>query len=174
MHAALRLALAIARAKNELRARMGGGRRPKKMKKLGRPAKTGGGTACGTGKGGFQSGNVCALEDGIPDKPKTFAQGGALKKANPKADREKAKQLKAKEDAAAAAKARQKKLEKMKAIGAKKKEAAGRKAQKDAKAAADSKAAADAAAAKKKAMLQKLRITKANKQVEVEIGRAHV
>ena len=166
MDAALELARARARAALELRARMGGGRgrKPKKQKGLARPAKVGPGTACGTGKGGFQSGNVCALEDGIPDKPKTFAKGGALKKSNPKADREKAAKLKAKAAAKTAAKQT---ADKKKSIEAKRKKAAIRKKQKAEKEAADKKASEAAAAKKKQEMLQKIRVKKANKQIEV-------
>jgi hypothetical protein len=161
----LSLATARARASLQLRARGGGrGKRPKKMKGLARPAKTGPGAACGTGKGGFQSGNVCALEDGIPDKPKSFAKGGALKKSNPKADREKAAKLKAK---AAAKQTAKQAADKKKSIAAKKKKAADRKQQKAAKQAADQKAAAEAAAKKKQQMLQKIRVKKANKQIDV-------
>lgn len=161
----LSLATARARASLQLRARGGGrGKRPKKMKGLARPAKTGPGAACGTGKGGFQSGNVCALEDGIPDKPKSFAKGGALKKSNPKADREKAAKLKAK---AAAKQTAKQAADKKKSIAAKKKKAADRKQQKAAKQAADQKAATEAAAKKKQQMLQKIRVKKANKLIDV-------
>lgn len=165
MDVALRLAIARARASLELRARPGGGgRRPKKMKGLARPAKTGPGAACGTGKGGFQSGNVCALEDGIPDKPKSFAKGGALKKSNPKADRKKAAEMKAK---AAAKTASKQAVDKKKSIEAKRKKAAIRKKEKEAKKAADDKAAAAAVAEKKQAMLQKIRVKKANEKIDV-------
>lgn len=166
MDVALELARARARAALELRARMGGGRgrKPKKQKGLARPAKVGPGAGCGTGKGGFQSGNVCALEDGIPDKPKTFAKGGALKKSNPKADREKAAKLKAKAAAKTAAKQT---ADKKKSIEAKRKKAAIRKKQKAEKEAADKKASEAAAAKKKQEMLQKIRVKKANKQIEV-------
>lgn len=166
MDAALELARARARAALELRARMGGGRgrKPKKQKGLARPAKVGPGAGCGTGKGGFQSGNVCAIEDGIPDKPKTFAKGGALKKSNPKADREKAAKLKAKAAAKTAAK---QSADKKKSIEAKRKKAAIRKKQKAEKEAGDKKASEAAAAKKRQEMLQKIRVKKANKQIEV-------
>lgn len=166
MDVALELARARAKAALELRARMGGGkgRKPKKQKGLARPAKVGPGAGCGTGQGGFQSGNVCALEDGIPDKPKTFAKGGALKKSNPKADLEKAANLKAKAAAKTAAK---QSADKKKSIEAKRKKAAIRKKQKADKEAADKKASAEAAAKKKQEMLQKIRVKKANKEIEV-------
>lgn len=160
MGAGLRLAIAVARASLELRARLGGGRRPKKMKGLARPAKTGPGAACGTGKGGFQSGNVCALEDGIPDKPKSFAKGGALKKSDPKADRKKAAEMKA-------AEAAKKESQKKQLIYANRKKAAIRKKEKEAKKAAEGKAASEAAAKKKQEMLQKIRVKKANEKVSV-------
>ncbi|MEB3209483.1 MAG: hypothetical protein VKK63_11300, partial [Synechococcus sp.] len=166
MDVALELARARARAALELRARMGGGRgrKPKKQKGLARPAKVGPGAGCGTGKGGFQSGNVCALEDGIPDKPKTFAKGGALKKSNPKADREKAAKMKAKAAAKTAAK---QSADRKKSIEAKRKKAAIRKKQKAEKEAASKKASDAAAAKKKQEMLQKIRVKKANKEIEV-------
>jgi hypothetical protein len=166
MDVALELARARARAALELRARMGGGRgrKPKKQKGLARPAKVGPGAGCGTGKGGFQSGNVCALEDGIPDKPKTFAKGGALKKSNPKADREKAAKLKAKAAAKTAAK---QSADKKKSIEAKRKKAAIRKKQKAEKESSDKKASDEAAAKKKQEMLQKIRVKKANEQVKI-------
>lgn len=175
MDAIARLTAAIA----EARARMGGGgrRRPgknKKVKAVARPAKGGPSAGCGTGAGGFKAGNQCAKEDGIPRKP--LGQGGALKKADPKADIALAKKLREK---AAAKKARKEALdkakseaarphrEKQKRIDALKKEAARRKAEKGERDAAEKKAAAEAAAKKRAATLQKIRIKKANERLQV-------
>jgi len=159
-----RLREAIARAGEELRARMGGGR-PKQRKKKprmrpGRPARNGKKSGCGTGDGGFGVGNNCAKEDGVPDRPKSFAQGGALKMPNVKKLKKEVAQEKA---AAAAAAAKQKARE----IAQKKKSALSRKEAKAKKSAEEQKKAAEASAAKKKAMLQKIRVKKANEQVSV-------
>lgn len=124
----------------------------KKPKKPGSPASVGPGKGCGTGKGGFKAGNNCAKEDGIPNKP--LHAGGALKKSNPAQDKALYAQAKAAQD---------KRLK----IAALKKAAAAKKAAKDS--AAQSQAAADKAAADKKkaAMLQKIRVGKANQKIAV-------
>ncbi|NBW09351.1 MAG: hypothetical protein EBR82_15130 [Caulobacteraceae bacterium] len=170
----------------EFRRRAGGPRKQKKVKVANRrPAKMGASAGCGTGAGGFKAGNNCAIEDGIPRKP--LSQGGALKSANAKDDlarakamREKAAAKKAKKEAADKAKSeatrpqreaarleRKKSAEKQKRIGELRRTAAERKAQKGERDAAEKQSAAEAAAAKKAAMLQKIRIKKANEQLKV-------
>jgi hypothetical protein len=156
-------------------------RRPRKQKKVKvanrRPAKMGASAGCGTGAGGFKAGNNCAAEDGIPRKP--LSQGGALKGANAKGDlarakamREKAAAKKAKKEAAdkaksAATRPQREAKSKAKKIDYLRRKAAERKAQKGERDAAEKQAAAEAAAAKKAAMLQKIRIKKANEQLKV-------
>jgi hypothetical protein len=170
----------------EFRRRSGGPRKQKKVKVANRrPAKMGASAGCGTGAGGFKAGNNCAVEDGIPRKP--LSQGGALKGANAKGDlarakamREKAAAKKAKKEAADKAKSaatrpqreaarleRKKSAEKQKRIDELRRAAAERKAQKGERDAAEKQAASEAAAAKKTAMLQKIRIKKANEQLKV-------
>jgi hypothetical protein len=163
-------------------------RKPKKRKKVkttGRPAKTGPSAGCGTGSGGFKAGNNCAKEDGIPQRP--LSQGGALKGANAKDDfarakalKEKAAAKKAKSEAAAKAKSvatktqrekarvdRKRAAEKQAKIDELRRAAAERKAQKGERDDAERKAAQEAADKKRSEMLQKIRITKANKKLEV-------
>jgi hypothetical protein len=163
-------------------------RKPKKRKKVkttGRPAKMGPSAGCGTGSGGFKAGNNCAKEDGIPQRP--LSQGGALKGANAKDDfarakalKEKAAAKKAKKEAADKAKSiatkpqreaakveRKRAVEKQAKIDELRRAAAERKAQKGERDAAERKAAQEAADKKRSEMLQKIRITKANKKLEV-------
>lgn len=166
---------ALLRAASEIRASKG--RKKKRPKKPGSPAKTGPGKGCGTGAGGFKAGNNCAKEDGIPQP------ASALKPVNKKADIAYAKAMKEKaakkqaakiaadkaraeayrpiKEAKAAAKSKQKRIEKLR------KAAAERKAEKGERDAAEMKAAAEAAAAKRAAMLQKIRVKKANERIQV-------
>lgn len=178
MDAIARLTAAIA----EARARMGGGgrRRPgknKKVKAVARPAKGGPSAGCGTGAGGFKAGNQCAKEDGIPRKP--LGQGGALKKADPKADIALAKKLREK---AAAKKARKEALDRAKSEAARptrdarkkqrrleylRRAASERKAAREKMSEAEKKKSAEAAAKKRAAMIQKIRIKKANEKISI-------
>lgn len=140
---------------------MGGGRKAQKKKKVrapGRPAKTGPKTGCGTGAGGFGVGNNCAKEDGIPNRP--LSAGGALKMPNVKQLKKEVAQEKA---AAAAAASKQRRKE----IQAKKKAAIARKQAKDQRASAEKQALDAARAKKREAMLQKIRVKKANEKVSV-------
>lgn len=178
MDAIARLIAAIA----EARARIGGGGRApgggkknKKTKVAPRaPAKTGPSAGCGTGAGGFKAGNNCAKEDGIPRKP--LGAGGGLKKADPKADialakklREKAKIRKdrkealdkAKSDATRAQREKQRRIKRLRAEAAKRAEA---KKQRDIN---EYQLAVQRAGAKRDQMLQKIRIKKANQQLNV-------
>jgi hypothetical protein len=164
----------------ELRRRAGGGR-PRKQKKVKmanrRPAKMGPSVGCGTGAGGFKAGNQCAKEDGIPQKP--LSQGGALKKANAKDDiarakalREKAAAKKAKKEVedkakSEAARPQREAKDKAKKIEYLRRKAAERKAQKGERDAAEKQAAAEAAAKKRAAMLQKIRVKKANERIQI-------
>jgi len=164
---------ALLRAVGEIRASKG--RKKKRPKKPGSPAKTGPGKGCGTGAGGFKAGNNCAKEDGIPQP------ASALKPVNKKADIAYAKAAKAKalakqqaKEAAAKAKseAYQKSpaylsKQKQKRIDSLRRKAAQKKAEKGEREAAEMKAAAEAAAAKRAAMLQKIRIKKANEQIKI-------
>lgn len=150
----------------EQRGRMGVPRSPKRNKKAkarpGRPAKVGPSAGCGTGSGGFKAGNNCAKEDGIPRKP--FSMGGALKQG-PKGELQAVKAQIAIKQAKVAAK--QQKQQAKDQLTSKKAKALARKKQKDAKAAEDQKQIDAAAAAKKKAMLQKIRVKKANEKITV-------
>jgi hypothetical protein len=150
----------------EQRGRMGAPRSPKRNKKAkarpGRPAKVGPSSGCGTGSGGFKAGNNCAKEDGIPRKP--FSMGGALKQG-PKGELQAAKAAIAAKQAKVAAK--QQKQQAKDQLTSKKAKALVRKKQKDAKEAEAKKQADAAAAAKKKAMLQKIRVKKANEKITV-------
>jgi hypothetical protein len=150
----------------EQRGRMGAPRAPKRNKKAkarpGRPAKVGPSAGCGTGSGGFKTGNNCAKEDGIPRKP--FSMGGALKQG-PKGELQAAKAAIAAKQAKVAAK--QQKQQAKDQLTSKKAKALVRKKQKDAKEAESQKQADAAAAAKKKAMLQKIRVKKANEKIAV-------
>lgn len=139
----------------------------KKNRKPGRPASAGGGqSGCGTGKGGFGLGNNCAKEDGRPDMPKSFAQGGksataASLPATKEALVAKAAYLKKKAGEAKAA-------EKAGSISLARKEAAIRKKEKQEREAADKKAAEEAYAKKRAELLQKIRIKKANERLQVD------
>lgn len=150
----------------EQRGRLGAPRAPKRNKKAkarpGRPAKVGPSAGCGTGSGGFKAGNNCAKEDGIPRKP--FSMGGALKQG-PKGELQSAKAAIAAKQAKVAAK--QQKQQAKDQLTSKKAKALVRKKQKDAKEAEAQKQADAAAAAKKKAMLQKIRVKKANEKITV-------
>lgn len=181
MDAISRLIAAIA----EARARMGGGgRMPGKGKKNKKtkvapraPAKTGPSAGCGTGAGGFKAGNNCAKEDGIPRKP--LGQGGALKKADAKADialakklREKAKARRERKEAldkakSEAARPAKEAKEKQRKIDYLRKKAAERKAAKDQREAAEKQAAKEAADKKRAAMLQIIRVKSANTKLEI-------
>lgn len=196
MDAISRLIAAIA----EARARMGGGgRMPGKGKKNKKtkvapraPAKTGPSAGCGTGAGGFKAGNNCAKEDGIPRKP--LGQGGALKKADAKADialakklREKAKARKERKEAldkakseaarpAKEAKEKQRKADYLKKKAAEEKqrridglraEAAKRAEAKKKREINEYQLAVQRAGAKRDQMLQRIRIKKANEQLNV-------
>jgi hypothetical protein len=109
------------------------------------------------------AGNNCAKEDGIPQKP--LSQGGALKGANAKADLARAKVLAQQEKVA---KQKQQAVDvKRRRIEGLRKAAAERKAQKGERDAAEQKAAADAAAKKRAAMLQTIRVKKANERLKV-------
>jgi len=158
--------------------RAGGGRRPKKRKKVkaagARPVGPGANVACGTGKGGFGVGNQCAKEDGIPQKP--LSHGGALKKVNASEALARAKAMREK---AAAKKAAQEALDKKKSIETKpqrdkqkqinklRSAAAKRKAEKGERDAAEKQAAQEAADKRRAEMLQKIRIKKANKELNI-------
>lgn len=153
----------------ETRGRMGAPRAPKRNKKAkarpGRPAKVGPSAGCGTGSGGFKAGNNCAKEDGIPRKP--FSMGGALKQG-PKGELQAAKTAIAVKQAKTALKQqKQQAKDKQTSIAAKKNKAAIRKKQKEDKAAEAQKQSDAAAEAKKKAMLQKIRVKKANEKLAV-------
>lgn len=145
--------------------------RSRKRRKKQRPQRPGGprpsgpnaNKGCGTGAGGFGKGNSCAKEDGRPNSPnmpKGFAQGGKSSKAA---------SLPATKEALAA------KAESLKQMANKagaqhlsaRKKAAIRKKEKQARDAAEWQAAADAAAKKRAAMLQKIRIKKANERLNV-------
>jgi hypothetical protein len=153
----------------EVRGRMGSPRAPKKNKKSkarpGRPAKVGPSAGCGTGSGGFKTGNNCAKEDGIPRKP--FSMGGALKQG-PKGELQAVKaQIAVKQAKAAIKQQKQQAKDKQTSLAAKKSKAAIRKKEKEGKAAEAQKQTDAAAAAKKKAMLQKIRVKKANEKIQV-------
>lgn len=172
-----RLARAIARIGEELRAR----RKKKRPQKPSGPRPSGpnANKGCGTGAGGFGAGNSCAKEDGRPNAPTS----PVMRPVNAKADMAKAKAMKEKaakkqaakiaadkaraeayrpiKEAKAAAKSKQKRIEKLR------KAAAERKAAKGERDAAEMKAAAEAAAAKRAAMLQKIRVKKANEQIKI-------
>lgn len=150
----------------EQRGRMGAPLAPKRNKKAkarpGRPAKVGPSAGCGTGAGGFKTGNNCAKEDGIPQKP--FSMGGALKQG-PKGELQAVKAQIAIKQAKTAIK--QQKQQAKDQLTSKKAKALARKKQKDAKQAEAQKQTDAAAAAKKKAMLQKIRVKKANEKITV-------
>jgi hypothetical protein len=148
----------------EFRRRGGGPRKQKKVKAANRrPAKMGASAGCGTGAGGFKAGNNCATEDGIPQKP--LSQGGALKQGNAKKDIAAAKALAQKE--MVAKKQKMASDVKRRRIEGLRKSAAERKAQKGEREAAEKQAAAEAAAKKRAAMLQKIRVKKANERLKV-------
>lgn len=173
-----RLARAIARVGEELRARRRKKKRPQRPSGP-RPSGPNANKGCGTGAGGFGAGNSCAKEDGIPNRPTS----PVMRPVNAKADMAKAKAMQEKaakkqaakiaadkakaeanrpiKEAKAAAKAKQKKIEKLRQA------AAERKAAKGERDAAEKQAAAEAAAAKRAALLQKIRIKKANEQIKI-------
>lgn len=169
---------AVERIEEEHRARRRKKKRPQRPSGP-RPSGPNANKGCGTGAGGFGAGNSCAKEDGIPNRPTS----PVMRPVNAKADMAKAKAMKEKaakkqaakiaadkakaeanrpaKEAKAAAKAKQKKIEKLRQA------AAERKAAKGEREAAEKQAAAQAAASKRAAMLQKIRVKKANEQIKI-------
>ncbi len=144
----------------ESRAKPGKRRPRKKPGKAGRvnKFKNAPGSACGTGAGGFKAGNNCQKEDGIPNLPKAFSQGGKSAKAA---------SLPATKEALAAKAGILKQATKQAKIRAARKKAAIRKKEKDAKAAEENKARAEAAAKKRAEMLKVIRKKKANEKLQI-------
>ncbi len=144
----------------ESRAKPGKRRPRKKPGKAGRvnKFKNAPGSACGTGAGGFKAGNNCQKEDGIPNLPKSFSQGGKSAKAA---------SLPATKEALAAKAGILKQATKQAKIRAARKKAAIRKKEKDAKAAEENKARAEAAAKKRAEMLKVIRKKKANEKLQI-------
>lgn len=171
------LLAALKRLESEVRSR----RRKKRPRRPSTPSNSGAGAnkGCGTGKGGFSAGNSCAKEDGIPNAPRR--PPSALGPVNAKADLAKAKAMKEKSakkqaEKVAAAKAKSEaykktpeyaQKQKQKRIDALRRKAAERKKEKGERDAAEKKAAQEAADKKRAALLQKIRIKKANERLNV-------